>query len=95
MHEIEHGVFTPLVLSSSGGMARETTFFYKRLAERVSQKWEEGYSVVMGWLRCQISFAMLRCAIMCIQGSCSLAGHPVLENDASLAVAEGELWLDC
>ena len=69
-------------------------FFYKRLAERVSQKWEESYSVVMGWLQCQISFAMLRCAIMCIRSSCSSAGHPVMENDASLAVAEGELQLD-
>ena len=35
---------------SSGGMAREATVFYKRLAERVSQKREESYSVVMGWL---------------------------------------------
>ena len=50
VHEVEHGVFTPLVLSSLGRMGRETTVFYKQLAEHVSQKWEESYSVVMGWL---------------------------------------------
>ena len=29
VREIEHGVFTPLVLSSTGGMGREATTFYK------------------------------------------------------------------
>jgi len=38
VREVEHGVFTPLVFSSSGGMAREATVFYKRLAELVSLK---------------------------------------------------------
>ena len=33
MHEVEHGVFTPLVLSTTGGMGREATVFYKRRLE--------------------------------------------------------------
>ena len=36
--EIEHGVFTPLVLSTSGGMGREAQTFYKRLADLLSLK---------------------------------------------------------
>ena len=31
-NEIEHGLFTPLVLSTSGGMGKAATVFYKRLA---------------------------------------------------------------
>jgi len=61
VREVEHGVFTPLIFSSSGGMAREATVFYKRLAELVSLK---QYSMIMGWLRCQLSFTLLRSAIL-------------------------------
>ena len=38
VREVEHGVFTPLVLSTTGGMAREATTFYKRLADELSRK---------------------------------------------------------
>ena len=31
IREVECGVFTPLVLSTTGGMGREATTFYKRL----------------------------------------------------------------
>ena len=36
--EIEHGVFTPLVMSTPGGMGREAQTFYKRLADKLAQK---------------------------------------------------------
>ena len=29
--EVEHGTFTPIVLTTGGGMAREAEAFYKRL----------------------------------------------------------------
>ena len=35
---VEHGVFTPLVLSTNGGMGKEATTFYKRLAVMIAQK---------------------------------------------------------
>ena len=52
VREVEHGVFTPLVLSSTGGLGREATIFFKRLADMISLKQHHPYSVVMGWLRC-------------------------------------------
>ncbi len=67
--EIEHGVFTPLVLSTSGGMGREAQTFYKCLADLLSFKRDVPYSSLMGWLRCMLSFAILRSAVMCIRGS--------------------------
>ena len=69
IREVERGVFTPLVLSTNGGMGREASTFYKRLADLLSQRRQQTYSTVMGWLRCRISFASLRASIMCIRGS--------------------------
>ena len=42
--EIEHGTFTPLVYSTTGGMAPECERFTKYLAERISLKRGELYS---------------------------------------------------
>jgi len=50
-------------------MADEVIVFCKQLAELVSQKREDSYSVFMEWLRYWLSFALLRCAILCIRGS--------------------------
>ena len=50
VREVEHGVFTPLVLSTNGGMGTEATTFYKRLADLIANKRNHDYSMVMGWL---------------------------------------------
>ena len=36
VREVERGVFTPLVLSTNGGMGKEATTFYKRLADMIA-----------------------------------------------------------
>ena len=69
IREVERGAFTPLVLSTTGGMARECTIFYKRLADRLAEKRKTNYSLMMRWLRCRISFALLRSAIRALRGS--------------------------
>ena len=33
VREAEHGIFTPLVLTSTGGMGQEATVFYKQLVD--------------------------------------------------------------
>ena len=50
VREVERGVFTPLVLSTNGGMGKEAATFYKRLADMIVQKRQHHYSIVMGWL---------------------------------------------
>ena len=77
IRENEHASFTPVVLSATGGLAHEATFFYKRLASLLSHKWGDEYSSVMGWLRCSLSFSLLRSAIQCIRGARSSIGHYV------------------
>lgn len=73
--EVEHATFTPIVLSASGGLAKEATVFYKRLASLLSEKWNQSYSTTMGWLRCTISFSLLRSAVQCIRGARSSRGN--------------------
>ena len=69
--------FTPLVMSASGGLAHEASVFYQRLAHQLSNKWGDDYSVVMGWLRCCVSFSLLLSSIQCIRGARSSIGHYV------------------
>ena len=88
VREVEHAVFTPLVLSTCGGMSRETTTFYKKLAADLATKRKLQYSEVLGWLRCRISFALLRSAIMAIRGSRS-SSHSGAPADILLASREG------
>ena len=68
VRDVEHGVFTPIVFTTTGGMGREATTFYKRLADMIAVKQQKPYSTVMCWLRCRLSFATLRAAIMCVRG---------------------------
>ena len=82
--------FTPLVLSASGGFAREATHFYKRLASRLVDKWNQPYSLTMCWLRCTISFALLLSAIQCIRGARSSRGHAI-SSPVDLVTVEANL----
>jgi len=91
IREVEHGSFTPLVFSTSGGMGKAATTTYKHLARLLSEKWSSPYSVVMGWLRCSLGFSLLRSSIMCIRGSRSRSKHPCVPTAVDLAVAEGHL----
>ena len=85
---IECGVFTPIVFTTTG---REAATFYKRLADMIAGKQQKPYSTVMGWLRCRLSFATLRSAIMCVRGSRSSRHRPIRVLDITLATAEGHV----
>ena len=56
IREVEHGSFTPLVLSATGGLGRAATVKYRHLASLLYSKWNQPYSTTMGWLRCRLSF---------------------------------------
>ena len=44
IREVERATFSPLVLSATGGLAREANIFYKRLASMLASKWDHSYS---------------------------------------------------
>ena len=92
VRDIEHGVFTPLVFTSTGSMGWEATVFYRCLADLLATYWGQEYSQTINWLKCRLSFALLRCAIMCIRGSRSSTHRPVLGPlDLSVVLAESKL----
>ena len=89
---IEKCVHHMHTMSTTGGMAREAQTFYKRLVDMLSRKRDLPYSSLMGWLRCKLSFAILRSAIMCIRGSRSSLHHPMRDaTDIALACSEGHV----
>ena len=75
IREVEHATFTPLIFSATGGMADQAIVFYKRLASLISEKRNDHYAIVMGWIRCCLSFSLLRSAIRCLRGSRSSSGR--------------------
>ena len=91
VREIEHATFTPLVLSTTGGMGRAATTFYKRLASMVAEKRDVSYAATLNWIRCRLSFALLRASIMSIRGARSSRHHPATECPIDLQLAEGHL----
>ena len=87
--EVEHGSFTPLVFSTTGGMGRQSTIFYSRLASLLARKRHQPYSTTMGWLRCHLSFSLLRSSILCIRGSRS-SRHVIPRFPAATDLAVSE-----
>ena len=67
--EVEHATFTPLVFSTTGGMAVECKRYHSRLAELVATNKGESYATTKSWIRARVSFALLRSALLCLRGS--------------------------
>ena len=76
IREVEHGCFSPLIFSASGGMGPIAKVVYQKLAGMISSKHNQPYSQTVNWLRCRLSFSLLRSAIMCIRGSRSSSKSP-------------------
>ena len=72
VREVELASFTPLVFSTTGGMGREGSVFYKRLASLMADKQGWAYGTTTSWVRCVLTFSLLRSAVMCIWGSRSI-----------------------
>ena len=84
VNEVEHADFTPLVFTCTGGMAPQSSIVVKRLAEKISKRQNIAFSVVAGYLRCRLSFALLRTTLICLRGT---RRHRVsAENNIELAV---------
>ena len=94
VREVEHGSFTPLVFSTSGGMGTPATTAYKRLASLISCKKNQPYNRVMTWLRCHLCFSLLRSSTTAIRGARSRDGHAARSIPAvDLAVHEGHVQI--
>ena len=93
VREVECATFSPLVMSTTGGMGRAATTFYKRLA---SKKKNTEYTQTMNWIPCRLSFALLRASIMSIREPRSSRHHAASEaamGPIDLQLVEGPIQL--
>ena len=73
IREVEQASFTPLVFTTTGGMGKEALVFYRCLADLLSRRSSTTYSHTLAWMRCTLSFSLLRSATVCIRGSRSIS----------------------
>ena len=63
------GNVTPLVFTTTGGIADECVRYHSRFAELSANKKGESYSSTISWIRAKVSFTIVRSAILCLRGS--------------------------
>jgi len=66
--QVEHGTFTPLVLSSSGGWGPSAMVAFRRLASLIATKHRQSYSATLSFIRCKIGYSLIQSGIMCLRG---------------------------
>ena len=74
----------PLVFSVTGGEGTEISTFHRHLASKIALKKDERYEDVVNFIRCKLSFLILRSALTCIRGSRPYDKASIMVNDFSL-----------
>merc|ERR1712194_2577 len=89
IRNVEHGDFTPMIVATTGGIGYQGTLVLKRLGVILAEKRNEQLSVTMSFLRCRLSFAILKSAILCLRGSRPLRRKEQVDQQViDLAVSE-------
>ena len=76
--------FIRLMFTCAGALAPQSHFTMKKIAEKMSKKQNIQVSVVSGWLRCRLSFALLRTTLLCIRAT--RRKKAIYDNNVELAV---------
>ena len=90
IREVEFGLFSPLVFSTTGGFGPVCSIVYKKLATLLSAKHHKPYNTLINYIRCRISFFLIRSSVLCIRGTrspppSSIWGHLVASSDLALS----------
>ena len=89
IRNVEHADFNPLIFTTAGGMGPQCHLVVKRLATTLSEKRGLPNSVVAGWLRCRLSFALLRTTLLCVRGT--RARRFILDPNIELSVSAARI----
>ena len=92
--DVEHGSFTPLVFTTTGGMGKECIRYHSRLAELIAAKKGEHYSQTISWIHARTSFALLRSALVCLRGSRVKRRTAFDYNNCDIEIAAAEGAID-
>ena len=73
----------------TGGMSDECQRYHSRLVELLAVKKQESHASTIAWIRTRVSFAILRSAFVCLQGSRSRTRTTpnIQETDLELKVS--------
>ena len=93
--QIEHGSFTPVVMSSMGGFGKETSRFISKLVEKTAEKNGMEASVVASYIRTKISYELIRSQVACIRGSRGLWKKPLIDTGECEVVDTASRIRDC
>ena len=66
--QVEHGTFTPLFFSTSGGESPECRKYHQRLATLISERRKESYAETMTYIRRRMRFCILRTTLVSVRG---------------------------
>ena len=66
--DVEKGCFTPLVFSTTGGMAPEAQTFFKRMAEKIAMKKDLPYPQVASFVRRRVRFDLVKTTLIALRG---------------------------
>ena len=83
--QIEKGSFTPIVLSTFGGMGPEAEKFHNRLAQLIAVKRNETYASVMNYIRTRLRFCLLKSVLTSIRGTRGRSSRESISPISSLS----------
>ena len=86
---VEHGSFSPIVLSAYGGFGKETDRFITKLTNKLSEKKEIANSVMANYIRTKLSFELVRSQVLCVRGSRKLWSSKIDVHEAEVVDSAG------
>ena len=93
--QIEHGSFTPVVMSSMGGFGKKTSRFISKLVEKTAEKNGMEASVVASYIRTKISYELIRSQVACMRGSRGLWKKTLIDTGDCEVVDTASKIRDC
>ena len=82
--EVERGVLTTLVFSTSGGMGEEAKTLSKRVAAKMANKTGQKYSETINFIRKRLRFDLLKTTVIALRGYRASRHHQAPLRSASL-----------
>ena len=80
--QVEKGSFTPIVMSTFGGMGVEANKFHKRIATLIAEKRNERYSDILNYMRTRLRFSLLKSVLTAVRG---VRGKAVKERTSPMS----------
>ena len=65
---VEHGSFTPIIFTTTGGAGPEANRHHKRIAELMALKKKGEYSQIISYIRIRMRFNLLRSLLVAVRG---------------------------